>query len=72
MLPPPSASRAQTSQSAPTDAYGYHSLVHSGGTTYSCPPLARIQLESVRPPGTWEVHGKAIHKTLFTVTLTYV
>lgn len=59
-------------QSQPTDGHGFHSLIPSGGTTYSMPPLARVTLLSVQQPGTWQVGGRWIKQKLFTVTLTYL
>ena len=59
-------------QSEPTDAHGFHSLIPSGGTTYSMPPLARVTLLSVQQPGTWQVGGRWIKQKLYTVTLTYL
>ena len=36
------------------DADGYHSLVRTGGSDSTMPPLATVTLEKVEEPGEWE------------------
>ena len=58
-------------RSAPADADGYHSLVHTGGASYDMPPLATATLEKVEEPGEWQVCGHKVQRRLFTVRVTY-
>jgi hypothetical protein len=56
------------------DGAGYHSLLPTGGTSYSVPPLAQLTLESVEAPGTWQAPcaGKHINQTCYTFSLSYL
>ena len=67
-------------RSAPSDADGYHSLVHTGGDTYEMPPLATVTLEKVQQPGEWEVRVRddddeflslKVQRRLLTVRVTW-
>ena len=54
------------------DAYGYHSLLHTGGSGYTMPPMASVVIERVQKPGEWVVNGHAIQRTLYTARFTYM
>ena len=55
------------------DGKGYHSLIHTGGTSYCVPPMATLVLESVEKAGAWEApNGKRVNQTLYTVGVTFL
>ena len=58
--------------SRPADGRGYHSMVHTTGTSFALPPLATLTLEAVEPPGSWEVAGKRVKQTLYTLGVTFL
>ena len=59
-------------RSEPEDGYGYHSLLHTGGSGYTMPPLASVVIERVQRPGEWVVNGHVIQRTLYTARFTYL
>ena len=58
--------------SRPPDGLGFHSLVPTGSSSFAMPPLATIVLETVELAGTWELGGRVVPQTLYSVSVTFL
>lgn len=59
-------------RSEATDGRGYHSLLHTGGSGFTMPPMASVVIERVQRSGEWVANGHAIRRNLFTARFTYL
>ena len=59
-------------RSAPSDGFGHHSLINTGGSGYTMPPQASVVVERVQRPGEWVVNGHAVQRMLYTVRFTFL
>ena len=57
--------------SGPPSREGWHSLIQTSHSGFSLPPLARVTLLDVKPPGTWTANGHCVQQLCFVVRCSF-